>query len=374
MANEYQLDYTAEQINDRLGKAGSAILCTEQSFTETQKERARTNIGITGTGADGKDGQDGTSVTHSWNGTVLTITSASGTSSADLKGEKGDQGIQGDKGDPGSDASVTSENIASALGYTPANQAVVSQMAEQKANKQGLSLGVGDDGLVYLFVDGVAQGNGLDIKADAVAGDVVGYVDSDNTIIITGALADGVYTLKYEDGEGKTTDIGSLEIGGASYTNQLPVSTDESGAIYNGTGYKTGYRLGSSSTESEVTGTNPTFITGFIPVADGQTVRLKNCYIDTDGINGFNSAETTAYYGKAANSLYISLYNSSKGALNAVYWSNLEGSGYFTDLNTDGEGKVTEFKINRSGIAYIRLTLAGDAPNAIITVDQPITD
>lgn len=204
---------------------------------------------------------------------------------------------------------------------------------------------------------------------------VFGTVDLNKVITLnTDRLVDGTYTLGYEGENGEFVELCTLKKGGPSYTNQLPISKDESGEVYNGTGYKTGYRLGSSSTESAVTGTNPTFITGFIPIANGQTVRLENCYIDTDGINGFNSAETTAYYGKAANSLYISLYNSSKGVLNAVYWSNLEGSGYFTDIKMDSEGKVTEFKINRSTIAYIRLTLAGDAPNAIITIDEPITD
>lgn len=38
-----------------------------------------------------------------------------------LTGETGPQGPKGDKGDNGSDASVTVANIASALGYTPAN-------------------------------------------------------------------------------------------------------------------------------------------------------------------------------------------------------------------------------------------------------------
>ena len=35
------------------------------------------------------------------------------------RGQKGDQGAQGPQGPPGSDASVTAENIQSALGYTP---------------------------------------------------------------------------------------------------------------------------------------------------------------------------------------------------------------------------------------------------------------
>lgn len=49
-------------------------------------------------GRDGTDGKDG---------------------APGVKGDKGDPGEQGPKGDPGSDASVTAENIETALGYAP---------------------------------------------------------------------------------------------------------------------------------------------------------------------------------------------------------------------------------------------------------------
>lgn len=45
MANEYQLSYTANDIDNRLGMAGNAILYTEQNLTEEQKAQARANIG-----------------------------------------------------------------------------------------------------------------------------------------------------------------------------------------------------------------------------------------------------------------------------------------------------------------------------------------
>ena len=58
-------------------------------------------------GADGKDGRDG----------------------IDGKdGEKGDKGETGERGADGSDATVTKENIYSALGYTPANEEEVSRV------------------------------------------------------------------------------------------------------------------------------------------------------------------------------------------------------------------------------------------------------
>ena len=43
---------------------------------------------------------------------------------------------------------------------------------------------------------------------------IYGDVDSDNNIIISGALADGTYILKYENADGTVIEIGSLELGG----------------------------------------------------------------------------------------------------------------------------------------------------------------
>jgi hypothetical protein len=45
MADEYKLSYTAEQIDERLGKAGNAVLYTEQKLTDEQQAQARANIG-----------------------------------------------------------------------------------------------------------------------------------------------------------------------------------------------------------------------------------------------------------------------------------------------------------------------------------------
>ena len=45
MSNEYQLSYTASEIDNRLGMVCNAILYTEQTLTEEQKARARANIG-----------------------------------------------------------------------------------------------------------------------------------------------------------------------------------------------------------------------------------------------------------------------------------------------------------------------------------------
>lgn len=63
-------------------------------------------------------------------------------------GAKGDPGVRGPKGDPGSDASVTAENIQSALGYAPVNptaldekQDVLTDADKQTITKTGMTSG-----------------------------------------------------------------------------------------------------------------------------------------------------------------------------------------------------------------------------------------
>ena len=72
-----------------------------------------------------------------------------------------------------------------------------------------LSLGIASDGLIYIFVNGSPVGSGIQQSA-GVEGDVFGYVDENNTIVLNGKLADGTYKLKYEMENGTTVDIGNM--------------------------------------------------------------------------------------------------------------------------------------------------------------------
>lgn len=57
-----------------------------------------------------------------------------------VEGEPGPQGPQGEPGPPGadgSDATVTAENVAAALGYTPADAKTVAELSEEIANLKG---------------------------------------------------------------------------------------------------------------------------------------------------------------------------------------------------------------------------------------------
>ena len=89
-------------------------------------------------GRDGTDGKDG---------------------APGAKGDKGDPGGQGPKGDPGSDASVTVENIQTALGYSPVKDVQVagtSVLADGVAN-----VPMTDVGVFGAIKFGTAQDTGL---------------------------------------------------------------------------------------------------------------------------------------------------------------------------------------------------------------------
>jgi hypothetical protein len=273
------------------------------------------------------------------------------------KGEKGDTGPQGERGPQGIQGETGpqgEQGPKGADGKTPVRGADYWTDADQEAIVQRVITALGTP--------------------------VFGRVDTNNNITLTGELSNGTYTLKYEDADGNTVDIGSITLNNGEDVPDVPEvinllykSTDADGNIYNGTGYKVGYRLNSSSEEKTLsvsTATNPVFITGFIPVQQGQTIHLQNCYIDTDGINGApSSTDTKNYYGEACSSLNISLCNSIKSIMNTVSWVNAKTNTDYFAMTPDSDGIVRDITCNRAQLAYVRLVLAGDPTQAVITVE-----
>lgn len=80
-------------------------------------------------------------------------------------------------------------------------------LAEELGNI--LSLGIASDGLIYIFVNGSPVGMGVPLGT-SVDGDVFGYVDENNTIVLNGDLADGTYSVKYEMENGTVVNIGNM--------------------------------------------------------------------------------------------------------------------------------------------------------------------
>ena len=361
------------------------------------------------------DGKDGVSATHSWNGTTLTITSASGSSSANLKGakgDKGDQGIQGPKGDTGA-TGATGQRGTGLLpvttapasyttavgGITPKYRIAISTIKSQAGVTEVL---LGDTirysyyhyPIAYLDASyayfttrvsirgatgaaGTTPVRGTDYLTEAdkeeivrqvlasMAMPVAGIVDENNNIIITGELPDGAYTLRYEFADGSSTSIGTLNISsGPAYTNQISISIDTDGSVYNGVGYKADTYISSST--GAVSSRTGIGATGFIPIKEGDVIRFKDV--------GFNYSSAN----KANNR--IATYDANKNFLKFINAFNtyvlVDTCGGVRDANDNW----TQFKVVPDGsgtlfapgFAYMRICAEGIGANSIITINEPI--
>lgn len=80
-----------------------------------------------------------------------------------------------------------------------------------------------------------------------------------------------LYSYVYKKGSGTTPD----------FTNVLPAAIDADGNIYNGTGWKDGYRMNSSGVDTAITNTTvKASITGYIEASAGDIFRFKDFTIN----------------------------------------------------------------------------------------------
>ena len=127
------------------------------------------------------------------------------------------------------------------------------------------------------------------------------------------------------------------------YTNKLPSAIDKDGSIYNGCGYKNGWRLNSTAVEKQQSGCG---ITGFIRVNDGDVVRVENTGICVQGYQ------------------YVVQYNSSFGQAGAnkqvVEWATTGKIEYTVPANV--------------GVKYIRISFGEFTNNSIVTINEEIKE
>jgi hypothetical protein len=202
---------------------------------------------------------------------------------------------------------------------------------------------------------------------------------SNGYIILNAAYigTDSIVTVNEEipnDGNDSGDNDGG-DAGGevTKYTNQIPISIDTNGSIYNGIGYKTSSRLNSTGEAADIhnlDASNPVFLTGFIPVRPGDVIRMKNCYADQNGPDNGDTALN--YFGSEMGNLRFWTYAAAFTANYIIQWADLLTTEYVT-ATADSNGHVTEFTYN-AGSHYIRLCLAGDPATAIVTVNEEITD
>ena len=136
-----------------------------------------------------------------------------------------------------------------------------------------------------------------------------------------------------------------------NYTNMIPISTDASGNVYNGVGYKENTYL-SSGTEGSMSGS---YATGFIPCKYGDTLYCKNLIMKT---------------GQDAHR--ISLYDSNKTHITTLKTTSTAYPGW-----TYGEdGNIASIRIAKSGnsenTGYLRLCCSYIGDDSVITVNEVI--
>lgn len=135
-----------------------------------------------------------------------------------------------------------------------------------------------------------------------------------------------------------------------SYTNQIPISTDASGAIYNGVGYKADTYLsgGNEGTKSGI------YTTGFIPCKIGDKLYCKNV-----GMMAQQDAHRLCFY------------DSNKAYLNIV-----KTTAAYNGFNYGADGNLEMLQIGSSGdnsaTAYIRLCCGYIGDDSVITVNEEI--
>jgi hypothetical protein len=184
---------------------------------------------------------------------------------------------------------------------------------------------------------------------------VFGRVDAENNIILSGALADGIYTIKYEDVEGNQTEIGTIEVGGVSYTN-LADPTSEDWAVDK--------RLNSSAELADATGCQTT---NFFPCVKGDVIRVKG--LDIRYTNSEHTQSARAWFFDEGGTGIVGAYpaSDSKIVFDGVdtFTITLDG---LTNISGGHEEDVVKGRL--SGMLFDGYT----SEDIIITVNQEISD
>lgn len=298
-----------------------------------------------------------------------------------------------------------------AVRYAPQSLTEAQQVqARKNIGIENLSLGFHTDGLVYLFVNGLPVGSGIELSAGCISG----YVDSENNIIING-LPDGTYTVKYEMEDGSTINIGDLNLDTNVYysvTNNLTncVSSNSTIQAVDGESYSavitanTGYELksmvvtmGGSPVSVSGGNINIAAVTGDIIItaiaeevvgpaytnlADPTSPEwMENHKISSSGVveesNGVTLVNTIdvdtegVVRIKGMTGVITGLYkDGSWFARKTVNTTN------FNDANFVSDGDYTQFRpgkacVNLSAIRFYG-TLSGTAADVIVTVNEEI--
>ena len=158
------------------------------------------------------------------------------------------------------------------------------------------------------------------------------------------------------------------------YTNQVPISTDTDGSIYNKTGYKDNTHLSSSGGVSSSAQSGST-TTGFIPFPNGDATVIR--------MKGVEWKNSTANYG---GHYYINFCDSSKKFLAYLSASEAPGVAHVVTIEIDSNGVESVvwnqsygttnslLQYVRKDAKYIRINARGKGADMIVTIDEEIVE
>lgn len=185
----------------------------------------------------------------------------------------------------------------------------------QGASNVGKILVVGTDGNLTL----------TDMPEGGASGDVTGVLDESNNILLSGNLADGTYTLKYEMEDGSYTTVGTLEVGEIEKPRTNFAGTLTVGRLSNSA-------VGNVATDAPLART-----TDFIEIQNG----------DILSVEGYNLISASV-------KLCYMVFDDSKNKLGALTALEEANSDYVATQNTTDTGGIV--KILSASAQYIRFS------------------
>lgn len=227
------------------------------------------------------------------------------------------------------------------IGYVTVYYSISATLRNVTSSNSAISIAEGEEYSATLTVaDGyelksitVTMG-GEDITQTAYSGGVISIAEVTGNIMITATAAEIV-----------------------NYVNQLAISTDTDGSIYNGVGYKENSYISSGNIGTRA----GVYTTGFIPVTVGDTLYFKNV--------GLKSGQSNHR---------ICFYDSSKTYITNAYFdtTNLASIGMVTiTFGTDGDAvslKIENVEYTRKA-GYLRFCCGYLGADSIVTKNEEIT-
>lgn len=260
--------------------------------------------------------------------------------------------------------SYAASEIDQKLGKIDGIEGDVSKLSAQIADYLPKNQGTANAGKILVVG---ADGNVTLANMPISGGDVVGTLDANNNIYLTGDLAEGTYSIKFEYEDGTVAEIGSFTIG-----------TDKPAFINlanpSDANWMTNKRYNSSGVLTDVTdaqrGTDTVVITNLVDITSVNTLHLKALDIMNKTNGGQNYGRVYLYDDTGA---YV-FYNQPSGGNVAAYsTASYDANVMLIDVASLVAGCSYKLGSGRT-FKYFSFggILKGTAEDVIITADRQI--